>query len=91
MKRFIINKETSQQVGYVVGNYFLMADILRILQTALTVVEPYDIHTFTALDTIYNFRVWVSLENNRSLEIGVKNICFTPSGEGGTWNCDYLQ
>ena len=68
-----------------------MADIARIVQTALNVEEAYDVRTLTALDTIYNFRVWVNLENNRSLEIGVKNICFTPAGGGGTWNCDYLQ
>jgi len=51
-------------------------------KTALNVVETYDVLTFTGLDTIYNFRVWANLENNRSLEIGVKKICFTLVGRG---------
>lgn len=54
-----------------------MADIARIVQTALNLVEACDVYTLTGLDTIYNFRVWVNLENNRSLEIRVNNICFT--------------
>jgi hypothetical protein len=40
-------------------------------------VEAYDVHTLTALATSYNFRVWVNLENNRSLEIGVMNMFYT--------------
>jgi hypothetical protein len=69
-----------------------MAGIATIVQNVLNVMEAYAVHTLAALGTIYNFRVWVNLENNRSLEIGVKNIRSTRAGGGGgTWNYDYLQ